>query len=187
MIPVSSTCLAAALLIVSGGSVAFGDASAQRTQVLVLYSFSYGMPANLDWDRGIRLGLEANLHEPVDIDVEFLEVEQLPDREGRDKWVELLRMKYADSAPDVVIPVGDSAAACLAVEHPDLFPQAAVVFCSVSAETLSPRPTLDSTSPKRPRSLYLACTMRSWGRASWAGIWGPYNGRGSGQAPSRHA
>jgi ABC-type uncharacterized transport system substrate-binding protein len=130
-------CLAAALLIVSGGSVAFGDAPAQRRQVLVLYSFSYGRPINLDWDRGIRLGLEANLHEPVDIDVEFLEVEQLPDREGRDHWAELLRMKYADSRPDVVIPVGDSAAACLAVEHPNLFPQAAVVFCSVSAQTLA--------------------------------------------------
>jgi len=130
-------CLAAALLIISCGSVAFGDASAQPRRVLVLYSFSYGRPVNLDWDRGIRMGLEANLHEPVDIDVEFLEVEQLPNREGRDKWVELLRMKYADSAPDVVIPVADSAAVCLAVEHPDLFPEAAVVFCSVSAETLS--------------------------------------------------
>ncbi len=137
MIRVSRICLAAALLIVPGGSVAFGAAPARPRQVLVLYSFSYGRPINLDWDRGIRLGLEANLHEPVDIDVEFLEVEQLPDREGRDKWVDLLRMKYADSAPDIVIPVADSAAACLAVDHPDLFPQAAVVFCSVSAQTLS--------------------------------------------------
>ena len=106
MLRVSRMCLAAALLIVSCGSVAFGDASAQRTQVLVLYSFSYGMPINLDWDRGIRLGLEANLHEPVDIDVEFLDVEQLPNREGRDKWVELLRMKYADCRAGCCHPGG---------------------------------------------------------------------------------
>ena len=137
MLRVSRMCLAAALLIVSCGSFAFGDASAQPRKVLVLYSFSYGRPINLDWDRGIRMGLEANLHEPVDIDVEFLDAEQLPNREGRDKWVELLRMKYADLRPDVVIPVGDSAAACLAVDHPNLFPQAAVVFCSISAQTLS--------------------------------------------------
>ena len=137
MLRVSRMCLAAASLIVSCGSFAFGDASAQPRKVLVLYSFSYGRPINLDWDRGIRMGLEANLDEPVDIDVEFLDVEQLPNREGRDKWVELLRMKYADLRPDVVIPVGDSAAACLAVEHPNLFPQAAVVFCSISAQTLS--------------------------------------------------
>ena len=26
---------------------------------------------------------------------------------------------------------------CLAVDHPNLFPQAAVVFCSISAQTLS--------------------------------------------------
>ena len=74
---VSRMCLAAVPLIVSCGSFAFGDASAQPRKVLVLYSFSYGRPINLDWDRGIRMGLESNLHEPVDIDVEFLEVDQL--------------------------------------------------------------------------------------------------------------
>ena len=91
------------------------------------------------------MGLEARKSpEPVDIDVEFLEVEQLPNREGRDKWVELLRMKYADSAPQMLSSRWVAAITdCVAMEQPNLFPKAAFVYCSVSAQTLSGFPMTD--------------------------------------------
>ena len=108
--------------------------------MLILYSHRYVLPINLQWDRGIRTGIEENLREPVAIDVEYLDFERLKQDEYRDSWVALLRQKYADCVPDVVIPVNDVAAVCIAERYPDLFPQAAVVFCSVSEQVLSRLP-----------------------------------------------
>ena len=108
--------------------------------VLVLYSHRQLMPVNLQWDRGIRAGIEANFQEPAVIDVESLDFERLPPGEYRDSWVELLRRKYADDMPDVVIPVNNAAAECVAAGYPDLFPQAAIVFCSVNDKVLAQLP-----------------------------------------------
>jgi signal transduction histidine kinase/ABC-type uncharacterized transport system substrate-binding protein len=115
----------------------FGAGPAPPPHVLVLYGHRQVLPINLQWDRGIRAGIEANFQEPVAIDVEYLDFERLQPHEYRDSWVALLRRKYADDMPDVVIPVNNAAAECVAVRYSDLFPNAAVVFCSVNEQVIS--------------------------------------------------
>jgi len=110
---------------------------AHAKRVLILHSHSRAMPVIFDWERGLFKGLAAKMGEPVAIDVEYLAFERLVTREDRDLWIDLLRRKYADAMPDVVVPVNNAAALCMAQTHPELFPQAAVVFCSVNEQVLS--------------------------------------------------
>ncbi|MBM4093815.1 MAG: GAF domain-containing protein, partial [Planctomycetes bacterium] len=137
MLRVSRMCLTAALLIVSCSSDASEQAMAHPKRALILHSHSRAMPVIFDWERGLFTGLAANMREPVAIDVEYLAFERLVTRKDRDVWVDLLRRKYADAMPDVVVPVNNAAAVCIAQSYPDLFPQAAVVFCSVNEQLLS--------------------------------------------------
>ncbi len=132
--------VARVVLLLAAGmfcSNGFSAGAANPPHVLVLYSHRQVLPINLQWDRGIRAGIEANFREPVAIDVEYLDFERLRPREYRDSWVALLRRKYADDMPDVVIPVNNAAAECVAVHYPDLFPNATVVFCSVNEQVIT--------------------------------------------------
>ena len=63
------------------------------------------MPINFEWDRGIRESIESDLGEPVTIDIEYLDFLQLKNRDYREKWLELLRLKYGKLKPDMAIPV----------------------------------------------------------------------------------
>jgi len=109
----------------------------QPKRVLILHSHSRALPITFDWERGLIAGLEAKMRESVAIDFEYLAFERLLTQEGRDGWIDLLRHKYADALPDVVVPVNNAAAICLAQSYPELFPQAAIVFCSINEQVLS--------------------------------------------------
>jgi signal transduction histidine kinase len=137
MIRLGSATLTMVLLMLAHRCSGLDAAPMHPQRVLVLYSHRQVMPINLQWDRGIRQGIKRHLDDLVNIDIEYLDFERLQKREHRDNWVELLRLKYADSAPDVVIPVNDAASECVAADYPDLFPRAGVVFCSISQQTLA--------------------------------------------------
>ena len=111
---------------ISGGQVS------KPKEVLLLYSYRHLMPINFEWDRGIREAIESGPEEPVTIDIEYLDFLRLNNRDYREKWLDLLRLKYGELKPDVVIPVHDPTAAFLIENHRSLFPDAAVVFCSIS-------------------------------------------------------
>jgi hypothetical protein len=89
------------------------------------------MPINQQWDRGIRNTIESNLKEPVTIDIEYLDFQRLNSRDYREKWLELLRLKYGGLKPDVVIPVHNPTAEFFIENRQSLFSDAAVVFCSI--------------------------------------------------------
>ena len=122
MLRVGGASLAVFLLIMPCNAVAFDGEPGHPRHVLILYSHRYALPVNLQWDRGIRTGIEENLREPVAIDVEYLDFERLKQDEYRDSWVALLRQKYADCSPDVVMPVNDAAAVCMAERYPGFVP-----------------------------------------------------------------
>ena len=118
-------------LFISAAIASGGDALKPK-EVLILYSYRHLMPINQQWDRGIRNTIESNLREPVTIDIEYLDFQRLNSRDYREKWLDLLRLKYGELKPDVVIPVHDPTAEFFIENHRSLFPDAAVVFCSIS-------------------------------------------------------
>ncbi len=93
-------------------------------------------PINQQWDRGIRTALQKNLREPVTIDVEYIDSYRLGGMEVKEKWFELLQLKYRDAQPDLVIPVFDPAAVQYLMHSEKVFSDAAVVICSVNERTL---------------------------------------------------
>jgi CheY-like chemotaxis protein len=81
-----------------------------------------------------------NYREPIAIDVEYLDALRLEDATLQRVWVDLLRGKYEHSQPDLVIPVHDVSASLFVSHYQELFPDAAVVFCSLSEQMHSQLP-----------------------------------------------
>ena len=95
-----------------------------------MYGLQSYMPVVLDWERGIRAAIEAGIEEPVRIETEYLDLLRSQDEEYREQWMALLRRKYRDNDPDVVIAVFDPGLAFV-LEHRDtLFSNTPIVFCS---------------------------------------------------------
>lgn len=132
------TMLTPLLGAVAGEGAAADGATPKR--VLILYSHRQALPISLQWDRGIRNAIEENYREPVAIDVEYLDALRLEDATLQRIWVDLLRGKYQHSQPDLVIPVHDVSASLFVSDYQELFPDAAVVFCSLSEQMHSQLP-----------------------------------------------
>jgi signal transduction histidine kinase/ABC-type uncharacterized transport system substrate-binding protein len=109
-------------------------------RVLILYTHRMTFPINQQWDRGIRTSLQANFPEPLTIDVEYIDSYRLGGVEIREKWFELLRLKYREAPPDLVIPVFDTAALQFLQHRQNTFSKAAVVVCSINERNV---PKLD--------------------------------------------
>ena len=103
-------------------------------QVVILYTHRTLTPINADWDRGIRSALAAGFSEPLDIEIEYLNLVRHKDPDYLRSWIELLRTKYASRPPDLIIPVFLPALE-FTLEHLDtLFPKIPIVFCSAHAK-----------------------------------------------------
>lgn len=99
-------------------------------QVVILYTHRTLTPINADWDRGIRSALSAGFEEPLDIEIEYLNLVRHKDPDYLRGWIELLKTKYATRRPDLVIPVYVPAIE-FALEHREtIFPEIPLVFCS---------------------------------------------------------
>jgi len=125
------------LLIVVGlaGNVWSEDTELPTKRVLILYTHRVALPITQQWDRGIRSSLQAELKQPVTIDVEYVDSDRLGGKEAIEKWFELLLLKYTATPPDLIIPVFDPTAVAFANHAQDLFPRADVVFCSINHRT----------------------------------------------------
>jgi len=51
-------------------------------KVLLLYSYQAVLPANVEWDTGIREGLEATEAEPMEFYTEYLDLAHHPTTQG---------------------------------------------------------------------------------------------------------
>ena len=99
-------------------------------QIVILYTHRTLTPINADWDRGIRSALAAGFSEPLDIEIEYLNLVRHRDPDYLRSWIELLRTKYASRPPDLILPVFVPALG-FTLEHRDkLFPGIPIVFCS---------------------------------------------------------
>jgi signal transduction histidine kinase/ABC-type uncharacterized transport system substrate-binding protein len=109
-------------------------------RVLILFTFRRNLPINALWERGIRTGIDREFPSVVAYDCEFIDFDRLKSPVYREQWLSLLRVKYAENPPDVVIPVHDLATTYFANSQPNLFPNAGVVYCSITEGTLTRLP-----------------------------------------------
>ena len=120
------------LFLQSGGS--FCGRSAYQKSVDSLYTSS-GFAHHTAVGSGIRASLQAELKQPVTIDVEYVDSDRLGGKEAIEKWFALLLLKYNATPPDLIIPVFDPTALAFANHAQGLFPQSYVVFCSINETT----------------------------------------------------
>jgi hypothetical protein len=103
-------------------------------KILFLYSFQAVLPANLEWDEGLRTALKGMAAEPTEFYTEFLDLAQFPQESYLQNLLNLLHDKYADRKIDLLIPVGDLAFSFLQAHGNSLFPGAPIVFCAAAKQ-----------------------------------------------------
>jgi signal transduction histidine kinase len=121
--PVAMLCLAACA---ATGPV-YAQAPARRA-VVTIHQGAGSFPSNPVYDRGIRAGLLANVHGPIEYFAEYLNPESATPLGEDDAFADYFRKKYRGRHIDVVITVADDATRFAVRYRRDLFPDAAIVF-----------------------------------------------------------
>lgn len=106
--------------------------SKANKRIVLLYTHRVVSPVNSEWYQGIMAELKAAFPEQLDIDIEYLELLRKDDEEYEQRWIELLRTKYARKPPDLVIPIYISAIEFVNQHREKIFPGTPVVFCSAT-------------------------------------------------------
>ncbi|MEJ2670941.1 MAG: ABC transporter substrate binding protein [Deltaproteobacteria bacterium] len=112
-------------------------------KVLFLYSWQSVLPANLEWDSGIRKALESTEGRGIEFHTEYLDLAHHPEGTYLQSLLNLLKTKYSGQKIDLLIPVGDLAFSFLQAHGNALFPGSPIVFCAVvkqQLEALKPPP-----------------------------------------------
>jgi signal transduction histidine kinase len=105
--------------------------------VLVIYSNSRLLPANVEADSGLRQTIASTAERPVRLFDEFLEAPEAG--AGAEALLAYLKEKYASRPPDVIVAVGEEALDFVARERAQLFPKAPVVHVGISKDFLRRR------------------------------------------------
>ncbi len=106
------------------------QSSRPAKQIVILYTHRTLTPINADWDRGIRSALAARYDEPLDIEIEYLNLVRHKDPNYLHGWIELLKTKYATKPPDLVMPVFAPALEFTLEHRHEVFQNIPIVFCS---------------------------------------------------------
>jgi signal transduction histidine kinase len=122
--------LACAILTLLLDGVAHGQNLRNSKQIVILYTHRTLTPINADWDRGIRSTLTAGFDEPLDIEIEYLNLVRHKDPDYLRGWIELLKTKYAAKPPNLVMPVYVPALEFTLEHRETIFPDIPIVFCS---------------------------------------------------------
>jgi PAS domain S-box-containing protein len=106
-------------------------------KVLILYSWQSVVPANVEWDTGIREALEGTEGQRIEFHTEYLDLATHPEGSYLHSLLNLLQTKYSGQKIDLLIPVGDEALAFLQVHGNFLFPGAPIVFCGAEKQKVN--------------------------------------------------
>jgi len=107
-------------------------------KVLLLYSYQAVLPANLEWDTGIREALESTGQQPIEFHTEYLDLAHHPEETYLHSLIHLLQTKYSGKKIDLLIPVGELAYSFLQAHGRSLFPGSPIIFCAVAKQQLEP-------------------------------------------------
>jgi signal transduction histidine kinase len=120
-------------------------AEEKARNVLVLYSNSRLLPANVEVERGLRDAIPANGAQRIEVFDEFLDTPRF----GGDQYIHAmesyLREKYAKRPPDVIVAVSDEALRfMMKARTDDLYPHVPVIHAAVfmsALRSMTPLPT----------------------------------------------
>lgn len=96
-------------------------------RVLILYSFDNEEGIYAGFDRVLHSQLRLHVPDRVEFYTEYLDLVRFPALGHAQNTVRLLKMKYAQQRPDLIVPVSYSALEFLLGEGKDLFPGTPVV------------------------------------------------------------
>jgi signal transduction histidine kinase len=112
-------------------AVLAGDAK----RVLILNSAQPTLPGVVLGDNGIRQELDAHLPGGVEVFIEFLDAERLPDPERDDRMASFLREKYAKYPIDLLIVTAAPALKLVLQRRAWLFPNTPIIFSRIREES----------------------------------------------------
>jgi hypothetical protein len=108
----------------------------ETKHVLVLYSLRTILPVQEEIDQGLRAVLQKDYCHPVEIDLEFLDLDRFAEPPYVDELISLLRRKYTLRRPDVIIPVFHPAVRFLLQYGDRIFPGVPVVLTAEFKQSL---------------------------------------------------
>lgn len=118
--------------------------AAETRNVLVLYANSRLLPANVQYDQGLRETVRISAERPLALFDEFLDVARFGGQAYTDAVVSYLRTKYASRSPALIVVANEEALSFLVRNRAALFPQALVVHMSVGRSFLRMNPALSA-------------------------------------------
>jgi two-component system cell cycle sensor histidine kinase/response regulator CckA len=123
----SAVILVLAALLLSGS--AWADPGPNRTpkRVLILYSFDNEEGIYTGFDRVLRSELRSKVPDRVELYTEYLDLVRFPASGHAKDLAKLLKLKFSDHKPDLVVPVSYAAVKFLLGEGKELFPGTPIV------------------------------------------------------------
>lgn len=119
-------------------------AAGETRNVLVLYSNSRLLPANIENDQALRQTIATSAGRAAMVFDEFLDVPRFGGQDYEETVATYLRQKYASKPPVVIVAAGEEALRFILQNRTRLFGQAPIVHVGVSKEFLAAMPPLPS-------------------------------------------
>jgi len=119
-------CAAFATLMVPGSGWAQDPAKPPK-RILILYSFDNEEGIYTGFDHALRSQVRSGVRGRVELYTEYLDLVRFPDPSHPKNLVELLKLKFSEQKPDLLVPVSYSAVQFLLDEGKDLFPETPMV------------------------------------------------------------
>jgi signal transduction histidine kinase len=133
---------AAVILLVSiGGSAAqpkSGEPAAQPKTILFIDSFGPNFQQGILWSREIQNELNRQSPWSLDIQEHALVTARNGDEAAEAKFVEYLRVLYAQRPPDLIVTMGGPAARFIQRHRADLYPTTPMLLAAVEVRLLDP-------------------------------------------------
>ena len=98
------------------------SASHPARKVLIVYSFDNDEAIYSGFDHVLRERIRIRMPDPVEFYTEYLDLVRFPTSAHAEDMVRLLKLKYSQQKPDLIIPVSYSALQFLIDHCKDLFP-----------------------------------------------------------------
>ena len=104
--------------------------SHEKKQVLIIHSYHSGF----SWTDGVESGIRKILqpYENIEIYSEYLDSKRKPLEIVSPPFKILLKKKYADNPPDLIVVSDNNAFTFIKLAHQTLFPNVPIVFCGIN-------------------------------------------------------
>jgi signal transduction histidine kinase len=132
----TSVSVVALLVAPAAASPPPGSSDAESRRVVILNGADPSLPAFIAVDRGVREAIVAGRTTPPSVHAETLDMYRFPQAEIDGDVVALLRKKYRGLRVDVIVAASEIALDFAERHRADIWPEAAIVFHSVSEANL---------------------------------------------------